>query len=70
MIVARKPVISFDVPQNRFTLDNQGLYFVRFEELLDFTDEDILKSVPTEELTIFYSWDRCVSEYLSRRNFS
>jgi hypothetical protein len=70
MVVARKPVISFDVPQNRYTLDNQCLYFTRFEELLNFSCGKILQSIPSEDLASFYSWDRCVYEYLSLKNCS
>lgn len=33
MIISQRPILSIDVPQNRFTLDNFGMYFKTFDEL-------------------------------------
>ena len=33
MIVAQKPIFSIDIPQNRFTLKNNGFFFKNFTDL-------------------------------------
>ncbi len=65
MIMSRRPVISIDVPQNKFTLANSGLFFKDFEQLLRFLSEttDFSSYVPIEELTTKYNWNNIVNQY-------
>lgn len=65
MIIAQRPILSFNIPQNRFTLDNQGFFFSDFNELHTFLDnnEDMSKFIPKISLCDRYSWDKIVSDY-------
>jgi hypothetical protein len=66
MIISRRPIISIDVPQNRFTLDNHGLYFKTFEELKDkiLINENIESQALTPNYLIEkYDWRRIVNSY-------
>jgi hypothetical protein len=66
MIISRRPIISIDVPQNRFTLDNYGIYFKTFEELKDkllmYENFESQALTPTH-LVEKYDWQRIVSAY-------
>ena len=72
MIRCARPIISIDVPQNRFTLQNQGSYFVDFEELADMLDDPedaFLNSlIPSSELQESYTWPAIVDRYESLLN--
>ena len=59
------PIISFDVPQNRYTLQNHGSYFSDFKNLrnIDLDDAHIPDEVLESELS--YSWNKCVEKYES-----
>jgi glycosyltransferase involved in cell wall biosynthesis len=66
MIVSRRPILSVDVPQNRFTLDNYGLFFKTFDELrnlLDVFEEDEKKGLTPSHLVEKYDWQKIVDEY-------
>jgi hypothetical protein len=65
MIVSRRPIISVDVPQNRFTLDNSGIYFKSYDQLKDIleTEIDIEKAKPKSELIAKYAWQTVVNSY-------
>jgi glycosyltransferase involved in cell wall biosynthesis len=65
MIICRKPIISFDIPQNRFTLDGQGAYFNNFVELTRIVTKvnDFNRFVPNEELCKRYNWEMIVYQY-------
>lgn len=65
MIICNKPIISFDVPQNRNTLENFGKYFSCFNSLADLlksttnysnflVNKDVLKK---------YQWNQIVKSY-------
>lgn len=65
MIICNKPIISFDVPQNRNTLENFGKYFFCFNSLADLlksttnysnflVNKDVLKK---------YQWKQIVKSY-------
>lgn len=64
IIVAARPVIAIDVPQNRFTLANSGGYFSDFSQLLS-----IIRGTPVERflpkpgLAASYSWKDIVRRY-------
>lgn len=65
MIVCRRPIISFDIPQNRFTMDGQGLYFSDFIELRKILLEslNIDKYIISEKLCQRYNWKEIVNQY-------
>lgn len=65
MIVSRRPIISVDVPQNRFTLNNSGIYFKSYDELKDIleTNFDLEKAKPKSELIAKYAWQTVVNTY-------
>lgn len=65
MIMCRKPIISYDVPQNRNTLNNSGAYFTNFDDL-----EKILKSTNdfskysiSKDILKNYKWPNIIEEY-------
>jgi glycosyltransferase involved in cell wall biosynthesis len=64
MIIARKPIVSIDRPQNRFTLRNNGLFFSDFKEILEVVTKDNLNDlVPPLELCESYNWHTIIREY-------
>ncbi len=65
MIISRRPIISVDVPQNRFTLDNAGLFFKSYDELKQIleSDLDLSKVLPKQELIAKYDWQIIVNSY-------
>lgn len=67
MIMARVPIISADVPQNRFTLDNQGYFYKSFEQIHEFIDQqiDLSNFIPEDYLCERYQWEKIVEEYES-----
>lgn len=65
MIISRRPIISIDVPQNRFTLENSGVYFNTFDDLekilsIGFDEENALTPV---DLIEKYNWQTIVNAY-------
>lgn len=65
MIIARKPIISVDVSQNRFTLDNAGVFFKSYDELRHIleSDLDLSRVLPKQELIAKYDWQIIVNRY-------
>ncbi len=65
MVVARRPICSIDIPQNRNTLQSQGFLFSDFGELRRLLDEQngMDGYVPDEKLVREYDWDRIIREY-------
>jgi glycosyltransferase involved in cell wall biosynthesis len=65
MIVCRKPIISFDIPQNRFSLDGQGTFFNNFTDLKKIvtTVIDFQVFIPNEKLCQRYNWKDIVDQY-------
>jgi glycosyltransferase involved in cell wall biosynthesis len=65
MIISRKPIISIDVHQNRFTLDNAGVYFKSYDELKEIIESEINlnHTLPNIELVKKYDWQTIVNSY-------
>lgn len=65
MIIARRPIVSIDVPQNRFTLDNAGKYFKSYDELKQIleSDMDFSQTIPSSELIAKHDWQAVVNNY-------
>jgi glycosyltransferase involved in cell wall biosynthesis len=65
MVISRRPIISFDIPQNRFTLNVQGLFFKEFYDLTKIVSEidDFNEFIPDENLCVRYDWQSVVNQY-------
>jgi hypothetical protein len=65
MIISRRPIISIDNPQNRFTLQNQGFFYSDFFEIQKMLDTkiDLLKYIPSIDLCDKYNWNNIVKDY-------
>lgn len=67
MIVCSKPILSIDIPQNRFTLEEEGFFYKDFQELYSFlnSNQNFDKFIPNKELSSSYSWQKIVNRYES-----
>jgi len=67
MIIAQRPIMSINNPQNKFTLHDQGFFFSKFSEIQELIDSDIplKKFIPTKEICELYDWNKIVSDYES-----
>ena len=66
MIIAQRPILSIDRPQNRFTLDNNGFFFADFNEIPNAIDRESLGDlVPSPNLCDTYNWLGIVRKYES-----
>ena len=65
MIISRRPIISVDVPQNRFTLDNNGLYYNKYDDLNSILEKNINLNdyIPPISLMVKYNWQSIVYDY-------
>lgn len=65
MIIAQVPIISYDNPQNRHTLQNQGFFFSSFDSIRQLvnTQSDLANFVPTTDLIKVYNWNKIVMDY-------
>jgi len=67
MIVSSRPILSIDIPQNRFTLGHKGYFYKDFQELHSFLNlnKDFDKLIPDIGLISTYSWQKVVNQYES-----
>ncbi|MFA7288290.1 MAG: hypothetical protein WC055_05360 [Melioribacteraceae bacterium] len=67
MIIAQRPIISMNNPQNQFTLFNQGFYFFKFSDIQELLDSgaSLNNFIPSKELCRVYDWNKIVFEYES-----
>lgn len=67
MIVAQRPIISIENPQNRFSLNGQGCYFSTFGELRNIIsrDGDFGQYIVAQDVVNLYHWDKIVIDYES-----
>ena len=67
MIVSGRPILSIDIPQNRFTLEEQGYFYKDFENLYSFlnSNKDFDKFITNKGLGSSYSWQKVVNQYES-----
>lgn len=65
MIIAQVPIISYDNPQNRNTLHNQGYFFSSFDELKEKINSktELNYLIPSADLVKLYDWDNIISDY-------
>lgn len=66
MIIAKKPIISLNVPANRYTLSGQCKYFNNFDELQFIIQSkfEASENVPNETLSNKYLWNNVAKQYL------
>jgi hypothetical protein len=67
MIIARRPIISIDIPQNRFTLHNQAFFFSVFSEVQVMIENkpDLSEYVSSPDICNLYNWNKIVQDYES-----
>jgi hypothetical protein len=66
MIISQNPIFSIDIPQNRYTLHDQGYFFSSFDEIQDIIkNQDLKKFIPPSDLCELYAWRTIVSDYES-----
>ncbi|HEY5585515.1 MAG TPA: hypothetical protein VIK78_13640, partial [Ruminiclostridium sp.] len=65
MIIAQRPIISMDNPQNRFTLQNQGFFYSDFSEIQKMLDTkiDLIEFIPSDKICKKYDWNTIVNDY-------
>ena len=65
MIMCKKPIISFDVPQNRNTLNNSGVYFSNFIELQNIlkSTNNFSKHLISKDIMKNYKWTNIIETY-------
>ncbi|WP_099293689.1 DUF1972 domain-containing protein [Butyricimonas sp. Marseille-P3923] len=65
MIISRRPIISIDCPQNRYTLHEQALFFSSFSELQNLIDsnKDLTAFIPSDSICQLYDWNKIVTDY-------
>jgi len=64
MIVTRKPILSIDVPQNRFTLGGSGFFFAQFSELDTVIHlADLGHFRPNHNYSKSFEWESVVAKY-------
>lgn len=65
MIVSRSPIISIDIPQNKYTTDGHGLFFSDFFELKKLLMDtiDFSEYISSEYLLEKYNWKVIVRQY-------
>ncbi len=67
MIIAQRPILSVDNPQNRITLQEEGFFYQTFsqvQELINSTP-DLTRFIPSKELCTRYQWSTIIAEYES-----
>ena len=71
MIIAQRPIISLDIPQNRFTLHGKGFFYKNFPEIQNLLDEDknLNKYIPSKKIADIYDWDGIVQAYEESYSF-
>lgn len=67
MMISKSPIISTDIPQNKFTLDGHGLFFSDFIELKELLENktDFSEYISPDSLLEKYNWKKIVSQYES-----
>ncbi len=66
MVIAQRPIISIDRPQNRYTLQDNGYFFKDFKEIKQVAKRDCLNEyMPPSELCNSYNWLAVVRKYES-----
>ena len=67
MIIAQVPIISYDNPQNRHTLHNQGFFFSSFDSVQEIVinQTNLASYIPTNDIVKLYNWNNIILDYES-----
>jgi hypothetical protein len=67
MIIARRPIISIDIPQNRFTLHDQAFFFSSFSDIQVLIENktNLSEYITSSEICDLYNWYKIVQDYES-----
>jgi hypothetical protein len=67
MIIARRPIFSIDIPQNRFTLHDQAFFFSSFSDIqvLIENNANLSEYITSSEICDLYNWNKIVQDYES-----
>ena len=67
MIMSRRPIISVDIPQNRFTMDGTGFFYKNFSDIDRVLDEETDLDHLVNDPTIMerYEWSTIIRQYES-----
>jgi len=67
MIIAQVPIMSYDNPQNRHTLHNQGFYFSSFDLIKEiiYSQMNLECYVPSNDIVKLYNWNQIILDYES-----
>lgn len=67
MIIAQVPIISYDNPQNRHTLHNQGFFFSSFDSIQKIVTSktNFANYIPSNEIVKLYNWNQIILDYES-----
>jgi len=67
MVMAKRPILSIDRPQNINTLRSEGFFFSTFDELHELLDnrENMDPFIPSEETRMLYEWNTIIRAYES-----
>jgi hypothetical protein len=63
MIISNSKIFSIDVPQNRFTLNNNGIFYKTYDELRMLIESNDLPPLPLKELIVGYAWNNIIWRY-------
>jgi len=65
MMISKRPIISVDNPQNRFTLKDKGFFYSSFSEMQNLLEskKDLSVFISSNEVCELYSWNKIVNEY-------
>ena len=65
MVVSGRPILSIDIPQNRFTLNNECGFYKDFDELRQILidTKDLTKFTTSASLQEGYHWENIVRDY-------
>lgn len=65
MIIAQVPILSFDNPQNRHTLHNQGFFFSSFDAVQEIVNNqtNLTGFIPSSEIVNLYNWNKIIKDY-------
>ena len=67
MMIAQRPIISVDNPQNRFTLNNEGFYYTSFDQVIELINktDDLSHYISSPASCERFDWSAIVREYES-----
>lgn len=67
MVMANRPILSINMPQNINTLRSEGFFFSTFDQLHELLDnqDNLDQYIPTAEIRMLYDWNTIIRTYES-----